>query len=520
MLRFYPTGDTMGVNTSDWTKLSGDIYVNPKAVKLRIDMRYRGGQNNRNGIVWFDDLEIVKLGGIDIQETYNGKPSLSLTGYGEEENDVTRAYGEKWDSAAIAGIVPGQTYEYSVKLKSFNASNGGYITVTINKSSSAVSGGSGSGSGRGGGGGGATALPSTPMGGLKPSTGTKDTDTANDTKNENVNGEPIIPQPDPTYFTQGIEKIGGFSDIGNAHYADSLVDAVYLYKNFDAIEEAYKSRGIADYKFKSHDDSVTSYAWADEVARNVFIKDNGKRIHIALNWRNPMHTVAVYNTDTTENAQRIRVNNLMRVHAINDKFDSYGYADMYTDRYSMTDWTYICRDGENSVLQAFMCGTYDDYTVLMNSYNGYDSGMVKNVSWTEFEDRAGLDREYTYKDLIDGRLYSFDGEKWQSGGEEMVSLSQTTMVLKKLEFSASRPENGETTFINNTGENKRVSIYSAVYDDNGVLTDAKVKNVDIGDGTTRVPFEMPSGSNTRVFMWETNMKPIKIKIQTWFLGRS
>ncbi len=113
-----------------WTKLSGTIYANELAVKLRIDMRYRGGANNQNGTVWFDDLEIRKLTGLDPSVTYNDTPALLITGYGEEETDVSRTYGEKWDSDPITNITPGQQYNYSAAATTFNADEGGYIMVT------------------------------------------------------------------------------------------------------------------------------------------------------------------------------------------------------------------------------------------------------------------------------------------------------------------------------------------------------------------------------------------------------
>lgn len=130
LLVFYPTGDTYGNNTSDWTKLSGKVYANELARKLRIDLRYRGGANNQNGTVWFDDLVITKLAGMDANVSYNNKPSLSLTGYGTEGDDVSRTYGEKWDSKAVTGITPGQQYVFSAQVQSFNAPAGAYLMLT------------------------------------------------------------------------------------------------------------------------------------------------------------------------------------------------------------------------------------------------------------------------------------------------------------------------------------------------------------------------------------------------------
>ncbi len=130
LLVFYPQGDSYGNNTSDWVKLSGSIYANALAARLRIDLRYRGGANNQNGTVWFDDLEITKQAGMDINTTYNGSPSLLIAGYGEEDMDVSRTYGEKWDSDTITGITSGQTYSYSTQVQTFNANKGAYVMIT------------------------------------------------------------------------------------------------------------------------------------------------------------------------------------------------------------------------------------------------------------------------------------------------------------------------------------------------------------------------------------------------------
>lgn len=110
-------------DTSDWTELTGQLRVPNDAIKLRVDLRYRGGANNQNGTVWYDDLKITKLAGMD-----NG--ALVLEGYELEDFELTRGYGEKWDSSHIEGITPGQDYVYSVKVKTFNANKGAYVKVS------------------------------------------------------------------------------------------------------------------------------------------------------------------------------------------------------------------------------------------------------------------------------------------------------------------------------------------------------------------------------------------------------
>lgn len=303
LLVFYPEGGSTGVNTSDWTKLSGTIYVNDLASRLRIDMRYRGGANNRQGTVWFDDLEISKQASIDTDIAYEGGPSVSLRGYGYEDTDVSRGYGEKWDSTPITGITEGAQYAYNVKVQSFNANKGAYVLITYydesgrsisSTKSSIVSGtnenwqnitgstvappgaeyavmslcidgtgvawfadagfelgskeespdidgdddpdnpggggggGTGGGSGSAGGGGGSSisggsGSQSGTMGNFNTGSGTAEGDDVID-----VTGDPeaLIPQPDPSYFTQGMDVIGGFRDIRDVSWAQKAIVAL------------------------------------------------------------------------------------------------------------------------------------------------------------------------------------------------------------------------------------------------------------------------------------------------------
>ncbi len=131
LLVFYPTDtDGIGNNTSDWTKLSGSMYINENAVKLRIDMRYRGGANNNNGTVWFDDLSVTKQTGIDSSKMFGENQSLMLSGYNFEEDDASRNYGEKWNSAPLQNIKAGQDYYYSANIQTLNATDGAYIMIT------------------------------------------------------------------------------------------------------------------------------------------------------------------------------------------------------------------------------------------------------------------------------------------------------------------------------------------------------------------------------------------------------
>lgn len=131
LLSFYPEDtDGKGNNTSDWTKLSGSMFINENAVKMRIDMRYRGGANNINGTAWFDDLSITKQAGIDNEKSFNGKPALMLKGYSFEATDFSRDYGEKWDSDPVENISEGQEYYYSVNTQTADVSDGAYVMIT------------------------------------------------------------------------------------------------------------------------------------------------------------------------------------------------------------------------------------------------------------------------------------------------------------------------------------------------------------------------------------------------------
>ena len=109
-------------------------------------------------------------------------------------------------------------------------------------------------------------------------------------------------------------------DVSNVHFEDSVIDAAHMYKYFDEITKAAQERNIDDYDFLMDDGDVSSYAWADEMARNVIIKDGDEKIYMALNWRNPAHSNKIY----SPGEQEIMANDLCRVHASNGVYDSYG----------------------------------------------------------------------------------------------------------------------------------------------------------------------------------------------------
>ncbi len=292
---------------------------------------------------------------------------------------------------------------------------------------------------------------------------------------------------------------GGDLNPSNAHFEDNVLDAANLYKSFDEILRAVRDRDIKSYNFAMEDDVRQSFAWSDEMARNVVIKDNGERIYMALNWRNPVYTIGVYNTEFEKDKQRIKANNLCRVHAVNDRYDRYGYAEMTTDGYA--DWTPV--KDTDGYMQALMTCRYGDYTVIMNSY------ADRSFSAADFEETAGLDRNASYTDLVTGDIYSYSGGYWHSGGSVMTAEASSTLVLKAAGLYACAPVIGGgqayTEVVNNTGAQADITLYAASYNGDGSLKNIYAKTVAAKPGRTDISIDAPDAE--RAFVWD-GMKSI------------
>lgn len=285
----------------------------------------------------------------------------------------------------------------------------------------------------------------------------------------------------------------------NVHFEESLVQFIDLYDRFDDVLEQCESR--TEYEFRSDRAENAPYVWADEMARNVVIKDGGKRIYMALNWRNPTYTTSLYNTPYSKDKQSIMRNNLCRVHAVNDYYDSYGYADMYTEGYKT--WTDI--KNTDGCMKALMVTKYDCYTVIMNS-----SGEAK--SWSDFDDMTWLDRSVSYKDLASGEIYSFNGTQWHSDSALKIQPSETK-VLKAITLEISEPiiKNGTAAvwIENNTDKDEEISVYSADYDEDGALKRVAAEHRIAKNGITEI--KLKANENSRIFVWNGEMKPIAVK---------
>lgn len=311
------------------------------------------------------------------------------------------------------------------------------------------------------------------------------------------------------------EVDAGALNISNVHYEDGIIDAYRLYDAFDNLIEAFDARDIDEYRYVMEDDSVKSYAWCDETARSVVIKDSGERIYMTLNWRNPMHSLNYYNTPYQSDNQRIQINNLARVHSTNGKYDRYGYAEVYTDNYLTDDWTYINQGSENSCIQALMICRYGDYTVIMNS-RGCQGGTARNYGWNEFEAEAELDRACEYTDLVTGKVYTYSGGQWACGAEVMRLGSNSTMVLKKSGLRTYVGYNGageaEVTIKNVTSSAEEITVYSADRGNDGSLEGIRAEGLTAEPGISTINIKADSGSE--FFVWNANMTPILDKIIT------
>ena len=215
----------------------------------------------------------------------------------------------------------------------------------------------------------------------------------------------------------------------NSHFEDNALAVMKLYLNFDRIVSAIEDENISEYNYLMEDDNVSLSAWADEMGRNVVIKNGNDKIYLALNWRNPLRSINYYNTETVTNEQRGLMNNLARVHHTTDKYDKYGYAAMKTVGWNVqtadkSNWQLF----SNHYVDAFMYMNYGDYAVIMNSNNLL--GNENNVEYDIPADELALDG--LYKELISGEIYYF-GDKVagaEDGGTVKVKPASTLVLYK------------------------------------------------------------------------------------------
>lgn len=309
----------------------------------------------------------------------------------------------------------------------------------------------------------------------------------------------------------GYELRSGSLSVQNAHYEDNIIDVYRLYEAFDSLRAEFEERGTESCSYPMEDESITSYAWCDETARSIVIKDGSERIYMTLNWRNPMYSNGYYNTVYASDNQRIKINDLARVHASNGRYDRYGYAEVYTDNYSVYDWTEINKNGENSCIQALMICRYGDYTVIMNS-RGCGGGSGRKYGWKEFEEQAGLDRAYEYTDLVTGKVYSYSGGQWSCGAEVMSLDSKSTLVLRRADRRVYVSGNGggtaEIVIKNTSSAAEEITVYSADRKADGSLESVRAEKVIAGPGISTVRIAASEGSE--IFVWDEKMKPIFI----------
>lgn len=309
-----------------------------------------------------------------------------------------------------------------------------------------------------------------------------------------------------------LQNSGDIYRAGNAHFEDNTLAVLNLYLNFDRITAALEEENTDGYSFFMEDEAVDGCAWADEMGRNVVIKNGEDKIYLALNWRNPMRSVDYYNTASSKDNQQVVMNNLARVHHTTGRYDKYGYAAMETEGWGVrtadrSPWQKL----PNHYVEAFMYLNYGDYTVLMNSNNllGAESGISYPIPW----EKLGLSG--CYKDLISGRYYCFG--KVESGaidGKTAVAGPALTMVLYKTEMPSAAvkseyTDNHVTVSFNGSGAYGRVYVYAAEYSGD-VLINVKAKQQTI-ENTGKIEFDyqrMRQDSEVKIFVWDENLAPL------------
>ncbi len=312
----------------------------------------------------------------------------------------------------------------------------------------------------------------------------------------------------------------------NAHFEDNALTAMELYLDFDEIKSAVESGGISEYNYIMEDPSVDEYAAADEMGRNVVIKNGDDKIYLALNWRNPIHSVTYYNTSAQKDMQSGVMNNMARVHHITGRYDKIGYAAVSTEGWSVrTADSEQYKRFDNHYAEAFMYMSYGDYKIIMNSNNlmGAEKAVSYNVPVSELG-LSGL-----YKDLISGKVYYF-GDEYKTDGAENGAEAQvppaSTMVLYKtanfgefeiyldgteyadgnvrVKLSTDRPD----------ADGRAVTVYAAEYNTDGALADVKYVTETVrSDTEITFPYSKKADENTvKIFVWDETQRPINVAI--------
>lgn len=293
---------------------------------------------------------------------------------------------------------------------------------------------------------------------------------------------------------------GGDLSESNSHFEDNVLDAARLFLNFDAITDAARDRNIEEYDFLMEDDSVPRYAWADEIARNVVIKDGGRRIYMALNWRNPVHSNTIYNTPYNSGGQLIKANNLCRVHDTNEYYDRYGYAAVTTVGYD--DWT----ETDRGAMRTLMTMRYGDYIIIMNSSGEAYTG-------TELEELAGLDAAKTYLELISGEVYRSGNGYWHSDGSIMRCETNSTLVLKEVGLYVSEPVisggRAYSMITNNTDEAEKITLFAVSRGEDGTIESVCAKTADAQPGMTEI--SLPAADAAETYIWDGRQTPAEIR---------
>ncbi|MBQ7572831.1 MAG: hypothetical protein IJT23_01065 [Clostridia bacterium] len=167
----------------------------------------------------------------------------------------------------------------------------------------------------------------------------------------------------------------------DAHFEDNMLSLITLAINWNNI--IFKVNQNADYNFTMLDANKRYYAAADEMGKNVVIKNGQERLYASLNWRSPIHSLYMYTTydknGNVVNYPKIRLNNRARVHYTTDSYDNFGIVGMktYDSNISDTVWTEFngCR-----YIKGVMTLKYGKYYILMNSSSLMGDGGISGYT--------------------------------------------------------------------------------------------------------------------------------------------
>ena len=203
-------------------------------------------------------------------------------------------------------------------------------------------------------------------------------------------------------------------------YEWAVTEMLPLCFQMDQVLARISEMDISDRLYPLEDESKDGYAWTDEAARRVVIKNGYDRIYLTLNSNS--------SAKTQDGTIKLKASDRFQFHRMTPTYEQYGDGQMFTQGFE--DWT----ESPDGNIDTLMYASYGEYNVVMNADQSNEYYIPKEK----------LQLSGVYKDLVSGNYYTFlkSGEKIDdsvipSGAELMdgrnIKLQpNTTIVLYHL----------------------------------------------------------------------------------------